>query len=388
MNVPAATRVVCRGIVLGLCLLTAMLGCRLAGDSSRPSWVDGTSQAFPPTQYLVGVGRSDSRAEAEKHAYGAVSRIFSAEIAAHSKDWESYLVVEERAQQRSERRLTLESVIRVSTDKTLENVRILDVWFDQKERQYYALAGLEKAPAEAALLERIHDLDQTIAAQVSEAEQTPDKLTRVRNLKRAVKNLVLREAHNTDLRVIRTSGRGTSPAYHIVDLTQALERYLAENLAVAVHFSGEQSEPVRRALMEGLVKRGLSIAGASITSGDDRGARSLKTDLVVRGTVRLWPLTIPDPQFTYVRWCADAVIEDLTTNRVLGTVSKGGKEGHLTEREAVAKAVRVMQQEFSVDIARSIAGYVYGEVESPSGSGTPPGCPRAEHMGSTPGINS
>lgn len=387
MSLPKTARDVCRGIFISLLALATMFGCRFAGGASPPDWVDGTSQAFPPTHYLVGVGRADTRTGAEKQAYAAVSRIFSAQIDAQSKDWESYLLVEQRAQHSTERRLTLESVIRVSTEKTLENVRILDAWFDRKERQYYALAGIEKAPAEAALLERLRDLDQTIAAQVGEADQTPDKLIRVRNLKRAVKNLVLREAQNTDLRVIRASGQGVPAAYQIVDLVQALERYLSENLAVAVYFSGEQSEPVRRALTQGLVQRGLSIAGASRASDDARGGESLRADLVVTGTVRLWPLTIPDPRFTYVRWCADAVIEDLTTKRILGAVSKGGKEGHLTEREAVAKAVRVMQQEFSVDIARSIAGYVYGEMEPPSESGTPTGCPRSEPTGPTVGIN-
>ncbi|MFO0768731.1 MAG: hypothetical protein U0231_18565 [Nitrospiraceae bacterium] len=83
-----------------------------------------------------------------------------------------------------------------------------------------------------------------------------------------------------------------------------------------------------------------------------------------------------DPQFRYVRWCTDAVIEDLPARRLIGAVSKGGKEGHITEKEAQAKAVRVMQQEFSSELAHAIAGYIYGEAELPTSSGTPPGCPR------------
>ncbi|MET0515141.1 MAG: hypothetical protein ABW047_07425, partial [Nitrospiraceae bacterium] len=57
---------------------------------------------------------------------------------------------------------------------------------------------------------------------------------------------------------------------------------------------------------------------------------------------------------------------------------KGGREGHLTDLEATAKAVRVMQHEFSSDMARAIAGYVYGDSELPVASGTPSGCPRDE----------
>ena len=106
----------------------------------------------------------------------------------------------------------------------------------------------------------------------------------------------------------------------------------------------------------------------------------LKTELLVTGTIRVWPLDIRDPQFKYVRWCSDAVIEEVATKRVIGAISKGGKEGHLTEREAVAKTVRVMQQEFSSELAHSIASYIYGDMELPSASGTPPGCPRDERL--------
>jgi hypothetical protein len=57
-------------------------------------------------------------------------------------------------------------------------------------------------------------------------------------------------------------------------------------------------------------------------------------------------------------------------------LSKGGREGHLSEREAIAKAVRVMQQEFSADVAKAIAAHVYGESELPAQVSHPAGCPR------------
>ena len=365
-------------VAITLCLLVTVTHCRFQGERARPSWVEGTSQAFPPAQYLVGVGQADTRARAEEQAYAAVSKIFKTEIDVQSKDWESYLIVEDRSHATTERRLALEKITRVSTDKVLENVRVLDAWFDPEKRQYYALAGMDRAQTEPALLERIQELDGTIAAQVSEARQTPDKLSCARNLKRAAKNLVVREAYNTDLRVIRASGHGSPPAYRVADLMNELEQFLAGNLAVAVNLVGDQAEPVRRALIEGLTREGLSVAGPSVPPNEGVRSDGLKPELLVTGTVRLWSLDIRDPQFRYVRWCSDVVIEEVATTRVIGAVSKGGKEGHLTEREAVAKAVRVMQQEFSSDLARAIAGYVYGDLELPAASGTPPGCPRDE----------
>jgi len=102
----------------------------------------------------------------------------------------------------------------------------------------------------------------------------------------------------------------------------------------------------------------------------------MPVELSIKGTVRLWPIDVHDPHFRYVRWCTDAVIEETATHRVIGAVSKGGKEGHVTEREAAAKAVRVMQQEFSAELARSVAAHIYGEADLPAAAAAPSGCPK------------
>jgi hypothetical protein len=150
-----------RGAGLAI-LLVFCAGCGWMGGPARPAWIDGDSAQYPASQFLVGVGQAESRPQATEQAYAAVSRIFKAEITAQAKDWESYLVVESRGQTSTERRLTLDNVTRVTTDKVLENVQILDTWFDQKARQYYALAGMNRAQAESAMVERLAELDRTI----------------------------------------------------------------------------------------------------------------------------------------------------------------------------------------------------------------------------------
>jgi len=50
----------------------------------------------------------------------------------------------------------------------------------------------------------------------------------VRALRRASRNLVLRETYNADLRVIRASGQGTAAAYRVQDLIRELAKLLEE----------------------------------------------------------------------------------------------------------------------------------------------------------------
>ena len=169
------------------------------------------------------------------------------------------------------------------------------------------------------------------------------------------------------------------------ELTQELEQFLATNLVLAVAVIGDQVEPAQRALTEGLLKEGLQVTsrpwGGDRSMGGDSSGPS--PELLVRGVVRVWPIDVRDPQFKFVRWCSDFEVVDLTSQRVVGALSKGGKEGHLSDREATAKVVRVMQQEFSADVAKAIAAHVYGESELPSQASQPAGCPR-DGLVSTP----
>jgi hypothetical protein len=352
-------------------LLCSTLICGCSFGQAKPSWIDGVSPDYPIGQYLTGVGQADNRAAAEDRAYAALARIFKAEVSAQSKDWESYLVVEQRGMSHDERRLALDQLTRVSTDKVLENAKIVDRWYDAKKNLHYALGGMQRAQAETAMMERLNDLDHTIQSDVAEAHQTSDKLAKVRALRRATRNLVLRETYNADLRVIRASGQGTAATYRVQDLTRELDEYLSSNLVLAVNVTGDHIEPVQRALTEGLIKEGLRVATMSGV-----GEAPPNPELLIRGMVRVWPIDVRDPQFTYVRWCSDFEVVNLAGQQIVGAISKGGKEGHLSEREATAKVIRVMQQDLSTDVAKAIAAHVYGESELPAEAIRPAGCPR------------
>jgi hypothetical protein len=361
-------------LMLGCLWLIGMssAGCSWLGGKAKPGWVDGADSDYPPAHYLIGVGQADNRNSAADQAYAAVARIFKTEVDARAKDWESYLVIENRGSTNTERRLTLDTVTKVSTDKVLESVRIMETWYDPNKGLYYALAAMSRSQAEASLMDRMAALDRAVETDVVESRRTADKLTKIRDLRRAARNLVLREAYNADLRVIRPSGRGAAPAYEVNELTNELEQFLATNLVVVVQVSGDQAEPIQRALMEGLVREGLTVK-TGVVSGE--GALP---ELIVRGTARIFPIQVKDPYFKYVRWCSDFEVVEAATQRVVGAIARGDKEGHLTEREATAKALRVMQRELSSAVATAIAAQIFGEVALPEPAAMPAGCPRED----------
>lgn len=350
---------------------SGITGCAWLGGTSKPDWVDGRSAEYPSAHYLTGVGQADSRTGASDQAYAAMAKIFNAQVEAQAKDWESYVLVERHDASQAERRLTINNLTKVSTDKVLENVSIADAWYDARKGVHYALAVMNRTQAETALMEKMAVLDRSIAADVTEARATHGALEKVQALRRSVKNVMLRETYNTELRVIRSSGQGTASAYQVNELSGELEQFLATNLGIAVQVSGDHAESIQRALVEGLIREGFRVS----TKLDSREAHH--SELYVRGGVRLFPIEVHDPHFKYVRWCSAVEVLESAQQRVVGVVMRGGKEGHVTQSEATAKAMRVMQQTFSSDVAQAIAAHIFGEgvlpVSATGSAGCPPG---------------
>ena len=334
-----------------------------------PDWVTGTRAAvYPDEQFLIGVGQSDSKPVAEERAYAAVSRIFKAEVTSQAKDWESYLTLEKRGNVQSERRLTLDSVTKVSTDKVLEDVKIAETWRDPKTGIHSALAVMNRAAAQTSFRSKIGELDETIGRDVKDARVAADKYLKVRGLRRAIRTLIARDTYNGDLRVV-TGGRGVAADYSVAGLTGELEKLLNESIVVAVEVKGDQAEAVRQAVMEGLAREGLPVTARN-ASGEGAAA-----DLLVRGEARLWPADLPDPRFRYVRWCADFVILNQGDQRVLGSVARSGREGHLNIPEATGRALKSLQQDVSSALAKSLAEHIFGDPLSDT-TPAPAACPK------------
>jgi hypothetical protein len=334
-----------------------------------PDWVTGArASAYPDDRYMIGVGQGDTRAVAEERAYAALARIFKTEIVSQSKDWESYFSLERKAATQIERKLTVETMTKVSTDKVLENVKIVDTWKDPKVNIFSALAVLERPAATAALSARIAELDDAIDRDVKESYQNIDKLLTLRQLHRAIRNVMTRESLNSDLRII--SGHALRARFSVPDLTEELRKFLTRSLVIAVEVQGDHAAAVRQAIIETLVREALPV-----TTGTSVDAST--PDLLIKGTAKLWAADLPDPKFRYVRWCGDFTIISPETQRIVGTVTRSGREGHLNYREASNRALAVLKQEIGRAVVQSFTDQIYG---GGSGDFAPPlaACPEPQ----------
>ena len=334
-------------------------GCAWFGRETPPEWIMSPHQSYPAERYLTGIGEAESRAQAEKRAYAAVARVFSAQVNTQSMDHETYSIQESRVGSQTRRELQLDQRTQVTTSKALENVQILDLWYQPSTRHFWALAGLDRQQAEKAILERLQEWDTKIENMIHQGRTHPQKIQRIRGYKEAMILLADRDTLNTDLRVIRTSGDSLPSSYRIPEIQREFMDFVAQNLVISVAIEGEYHEDIERAILEGLKQEGL--LGRSADSKSSKVA-----DLAIVGQGQFWTVNLPDPLFKYVRWCGDIDIYENPSHRLIGVISETGREGHVTEKEARIRASKIMQEVISKEIARLLTRSVFSVEPDPS----------------------
>ena len=340
-------------------------GCALGKGGEPPLWIMGGDPQFTSTQYLLGVGESHNVSQAEERAYAAVAKIFHADIQARFHDTESFRVRGILGEEVSSRDLLLRHETQVTTNKVLENARILDRWIHPKNGQYFALAGIDRVQAEQSLLDQIRDMDRLIQEDVDKSEHTTEKIVRIAHLNRAIKQLTKRLELNSDLRIIRESGKGIPAPYVVDSLRKELTQFLGEHLLVKVELQGEYAETLTVVLLNGLTQEGFRVIGdprsSSSTPPDNVTGGMQQADYVIKGEGILKQLELPDPLFAYVEWCGEFRIIETSSERVIGVVAEKGREGHVTSTMARARGLRAMEKKLGAGLVSVLSGYLYGE---------------------------
>jgi len=347
-------------------------GCWLRSSPTPPDWVLSPQADYPADRYLVGMGEGSTRDQAEKRAYAAVARIFSANVQAKSLDQESYSLKETNDQSSTQRTLLIDHLTQVTTSKLLENVKVMESWYRELDQQFFVLAGLNRHQTEQLLVERLSDLDLSIEGFVTQGRTHPQKIYRIQGYKQALVLLQQRVGMNTDLRVIRASGEGILPPYTRHQLQSEFMDFVANHLVISVVMEGENHVELERAIWEGLKREGL-LASARERESIIPGTQA---DVSISGTGRLWVVDLPDPLFRYVRWCGDVQIHETKSGRLVGVISRSGREGHITENEARIRASKMMQDVIAKEVARLLTESVFSaEPVLSTSQSVPNACP-------------
>lgn len=262
-------------IMLVAALALFVSGCASNRQPVEPEWLDGTSDRYPQTRYLSGLGQADSAAVARDRARADLAKVFEVRIAEASRDSSSAMRrsngtggLEQETESRFERQID------VQAEQVLVGVKVVDVWRD-KSGQHHAFAVLDRFKTAERLRNEIADLDAQTERSVADARASGDLLLRIDAAAKAAEAQRAREQVQRYLQVVDITGQGVPSRFKAARLEsdyQQLARRLRVNTAA-------EEDPLGN--LATLLSGGVSQAGFSNAASNDANyslVGSLKLD--------------------------------------------------------------------------------------------------------------
>lgn len=247
-------KIIARTLLLLMPLLLGACGSNVKPENMRPDWVLGQSAKYPAGSYLMGRGQADNMAVAKDRARADLAKIFSVNISEQSKDVSSYTQTGAGVQNTAD----VSRSISTGTNQVLSGVEISDTWQDPQSQQYYALATLSRAKADASLRQQITDLDASTQAYMSQANGSPDLFDKIAAATGAVNAQQTRAGLQTMLQVVDITGRGIPPQWPLGKL-QGDRGALLKQLQITASADGSDADDVKKMLAGALANAGFTV---------------------------------------------------------------------------------------------------------------------------------
>jgi len=320
-------------------------------QGKKPDWIDKESELYPSSMYLTGVGYGSDRQSAEDNARSEIARIFYSDIHSRTSTFQEYLKTTSESKEKVTERFDIEEITKVSTQKVLSGVRIAQVFQQTKpDNTFYALAVLDRNQSAMILKYKIQELDIEIRRLLNNAEKEDDKLSKIKILKEAIQQYILREAYDAEFRIVNKSGKGILSDTDFNEIKNCLTAILLRDFLIFISVKGDRAAEIHEALIEGLNRQGFSIS-------EDFNRASV----VVRGNVEIRPVEFGVQEWKYVRWRVYFDLIDQKGGAIFGSVSKTGREGHISLSQAEDRAVLKVKKILAADLADDITKYIFSQ---------------------------
>ena len=320
-------------------------------QGKRPDWIDKESELYPSSRYLTGVGYSSDRQSAEDNARSEIAKIFYSDIHSRTSTFQEYLKTTSKSKEKVTERFDIEEITRVSTQKVLSGVRIAQVFQQTKpDNAFYALAVLDRNQSAMILKHKIDELDIEIRRLINNAEKEVDRLSKIKILKQAIQQYILREAYDAEFRIVNKAGKGVPVNTSFNEIKNRFTTILLRDFLIFLSVKGDRAAEIHEALIEGLNRQGFSIS-------EDFNRASV----VARGNVEIRPIEFGAKEWKYVRWKVYFNLIDQKGGAIFGSVSKTGREGHISLSQAEDRAVRKAKKILTEDIADDITKYIFSQ---------------------------
>ncbi|MDR2638731.1 MAG: LPP20 family lipoprotein [Helicobacteraceae bacterium] len=226
-----------------------LVSCAPKGPSvPAPQWVTGASQ-YAPSRYITGVGSGTTQDIAADRARNDLAKTISISVESSERSKTSSGAGGYES--------AFSSAVNVRVNQTVGGVEIVDRYYDDASKIYYALAALDRSKSAASLRAELAQKELEIDALVAEAEDDSDALGKLRALNAAGALLGDRRSIAALLAVIDAM---PSSAYANEGRVAAAKRALLRSIKFSVNGNYEGKR---------LLNEAIGAAGFTLTQQDE-----------------------------------------------------------------------------------------------------------------------
>ncbi|HEX6928871.1 MAG TPA: LPP20 family lipoprotein [Gammaproteobacteria bacterium] len=244
-----------------LAAMLVLAGCATGSgrQGDAPDWIDGSSERYPASSYVVGIGSADDLATARDRARADLAKTFRVFVDETSTDTQQYSTQDGAAGAASEYSAEVRRDLSLRTQQVLEGVTLPESWQDPASKRHHALAVLSRAQAAARLRQDISGLDAAAETLLNRARAAGDDFRRAQIALDVVENQQRRAALQDALRAVDPTGTGVAPRWPLAQLQADLRVALSR---ITLNPQGE--EPWRGILAGQLADSGFQVSDSGM----------------------------------------------------------------------------------------------------------------------------
>ena len=280
---------------------------------------------FPSSKYLTATGIGQSEKEARNQAKAELSNIFESKVFSDTIN-KVKSVIDARGEEKVSR--DAEQNVRVLSAVDLKGLEIGKVWFEEKEKLYYALAVLDRHKARENWQSESERIDSKISAAYKARHSQKSNFTKLQALRKMNLLCVEKEVIVSRLRVLGFQDVSTED-YDIKKILSEIE-VIKANLLIYIKINdGEYGKIISETVSEKLSDEGYVMT-------DDKG----RANIILRGSVTVKPVQLDNADWQFARAMAAITIIDVDSGLTVGELSHNKRAAHINLSEASVKSVK------------------------------------------------
>jgi len=300
-----------------------------------PLWVTDTEKVYPDRDWLIVVEAEQDAKLAERAAVTRLTQIFKVDLVSVTNANRQFAETINNVKGKS-RLITSQSnaiaqeLTSTSAVSGLIGLQI-ESWSNPNGRSY-ANARMNRNECSARYSAMIRENEKVIGGLQEEAERNPRTFEAFQMLNLAYSFAVVTDNLQSLLTVLDPSTISKRLSYGNAEAVKSLAQSAGRSIIVTVKVNGDNNGRIEKAFTESLNSRGFRTSAA----GDNSYA--------LAASFQLEDVVLANPNnYKYARYILNYSLKD-RGGVELFSASDNGREGHLTESEARARAVRAAEQ--------------------------------------------